>query len=86
MIAEIPSMASQTVAQLHARYHNGEGLPAAPRHCYFGRSQVIHPAMNLVRLQSEITAESKEEMVDEIHEVIEHLVRIQKNLDTPPAN
>lgn len=83
-LQEVPNMEKMSLEALHERYHDGKGLPAAPKHCYFGRSQVIHPVMNLVRLHSPITADSKEEIEHEFDEVIEHLVRIQKNLDTPP--
>lgn len=82
-LSEVSSMESKTVAELHARYHNGEGLPAAPRHCYFGRSQVVHPAMNIVRLKGDVNAE-REQIQDDFAEVIEHNARIQKNLDNPP--
>ncbi|MES2964057.1 MAG: hypothetical protein V4760_09220 [Bdellovibrionota bacterium] len=77
-------MEAMTVSDLHDRYHDGTGLPAAPRHCYFGRSQVVHPAMNLVRFASAWTEVAREEVIEELEEVIEHLARIQKNLDNPP--
>lgn len=84
MIAEIPSMEGMTVDQLHSKYHDGVGLPAAPKHCYFGRSQVVHPMMNLVRLKGAWSDAVKADVLDEYQEVIEHLARIQKNLDNPP--
>ncbi|MEK7358298.1 MAG: hypothetical protein AAB250_17765 [Bdellovibrionota bacterium] len=84
MIQEIPDMETMTVDDLHDRYHDGTGLPTAPRHCYFGRSQIVHPAMNIVRLQSAWTEVTREEVLEETEEVIEHLARIQKNLDNPP--
>lgn len=82
-ISEVPQMESMSVADLHARYHNGTGLPAAPRHCYFGRSQVVHPMMNLVRIAN-WNHDTRQELQDDFEEVIEHSARIQKNLDNPP--
>ena len=73
-----------SLADVHARYHDGVGLPVAPRHCYFGRSQVVHPVMNLIRLQGAWTDDVRDEFVGETEEVIEHLARIQNNLDNPP--
>jgi hypothetical protein len=84
MISEIPDMESMTVSDLHDRYHDGVGLPKAPRHCYFGRSQVVHPAMNLVRLATTLDVGTRDAMVEEFEEVIEHLDRILRNLDNPP--
>jgi hypothetical protein len=83
-IAETPAMENLTLAEVHKRYHNGEGLPAAPKHCYFGRSQVVHPEMNVIRLKGSWSEKVRSEVLDEIEEVIEHLSRVQKNLDSPP--
>lgn len=85
-IQEIPYMESKTLEELHERYHDGTGLPSAPRHCYFGRSQVIHPAMNLVRLKGTLTDEVRGQAVEELEEVIRHLSRLQQNLDNPPLD
>jgi len=82
---ELPFLESQSLEELHDRYHDGKGLPEAPRHCYFGRSEVIHPIMNLVRLKNgDFSQEVREEMTHEYEEVIEHLPRIQNFLDNPP--
>ncbi|MES3036775.1 MAG: hypothetical protein V4736_02620 [Bdellovibrionota bacterium] len=85
MLSEIDQLETMTNEALHDRYHDGKGLPAAPKHCYFGRSQVVHPAMVLVRLTQPLSPALQEGIVEEIEEVIHHLVRIQKNLDNPPV-
>ena len=79
-----PEARGMTLEQVHAKFHNGVGLPAAPRHCYFGRSQVVHPMMNILRLNGELTAEVREQVVEDFEEVIEHLEKLQTNLDNPP--
>lgn len=84
MVSEIPQMQSMTIKELHDRYHDGVGLPPAPKHCYFGRSQVVHPAMNYVRAQGTMDLSLRLDMIEEFEEVINHLSRIQKNLDNPP--
>ena len=82
--AAAPEARHMTVEQVHAKFHNGEGLPAAPRVCYFGRSQVVHPMLNILRLNDVLTADSREQVVHDFEEVIEHLEKIQRHLDNPP--
>ncbi len=86
MLSEMPQMSSMTVDQLHLRYHDAVGLPEAPRNCYFGRSVVIHPAMNFVRVNGEVIDETREQVLEDFNEVIEHLAKIRQNLDTSPTN
>lgn len=83
-LSEIPKMGKMSLADLHTRYHDGHGLPVAPRHCYLGRSQVIHPVMNIVRVQGTWSEDIRKEIAEETYEVVEHLTKIQKNLDNPP--
>ncbi len=83
-LAEMPQMETMTLDQAKRRYHDGLGLPAAPRHCYFGRSQVIHPALNLIRIRNSYTDRLRSQVSADFEEVIEHLERIEQNLDNPP--
>ncbi len=84
MISEVEQMESMTLADVKARYHDGKGLPVAPKHCYLGRSQVVHPVMNILRLNGVWTETIREKIADEFDEVIEHTAKIQTNLDNPP--
>jgi hypothetical protein len=84
MIGELAVMETLSAKALHDKYHDGIGLPAAPKHCYFGRSQVVHPMMSYVTLGGAWDSAARKKVLHEIEEVIEHLARIQKNLDTPP--
>jgi len=77
-IEKIPSMYNLTVKELHSLYHDGNGIPRASRSCYLGRAQVIHPVMNQVRLQGEVSETIKNEIIEETEEVIEHLEMIKK--------
>ncbi len=85
-IAETPNMENLPYDQVQKRYHDGVGIPAAPKHCYFGRSQVVHPALNIIRLKGAWSDKVRASVVDDFEEVIEHLNRIQKNLDNPPKS
>lgn len=79
--SKIPTLSSLSVADIHRLYHNGEGLPAAPRTCYLGRSLVVHPAMSQVRLaDGEMTQEDKESIVEESLEVAEHVRTVQQRI------
>lgn len=83
-LQEVPTMETKGLDEVHERYHNAVGLPAAPKHCYFGRSQIVHPVMNIIRLKSGFDTKIKADVLGDFDEVMEHLVRIQKNLDNPP--
>lgn len=81
---EVGDMETKSLAYVHERYHDGTGLPEAPKHCYFGRSQVVHPVMNLIRMKEKWDEDSRQQVIEDLEEVIEHLARIQRKLDNPP--
>lgn len=83
-LTEIATSESKTLKELHERYHDGKGLPAAPKHCYLGRSQVVHPSMNVRRILDGWNETSRADVLDETDEVIRHNVKIERNLDNPP--
>ncbi len=83
-LSEMGTMESKSLDELHDRYHTGTGLPAAPRHCYLARSQIVHPSMNVKRILLGWSETVRNEIADETKEVIEHLVRLERNLDNPP--
>lgn len=84
MFKEAKQIEAMTHDDAYARYHDAVGLPEAPRHCYLGRSQVIHPNLSLIRMNRDgWTKEVKASVWEEIEEVIHHLDRIQIKLDTP---
>lgn len=82
-IDEIPAMTTLSFQAANERYHDGVGLPAAPRLCYLARAQVIHPALNNIRLRDGWSEETRQANAADFEEVIEHLDRIQKYLDQP---
>jgi len=75
---------SMSLEEIDSRYHDGVGLPQAPRHCYLGRALWVHPFMNSLRAGEAITAEERAIIVDEFLEVAGHVVRLKKNIDAPP--
>jgi hypothetical protein len=84
-IAALPGMDSLSLSEVKAGYHDGAALPSAPRYCYLGRSETVHPVMNLVRLKGEWNERVRADVVDDFEEVIDHLARIQRNLDHPQS-
>ena len=83
-LAALPQMDSLPLEQVKSKYHDGTALPSAPRHCYFGRSEIVHPVMNIIRLKGVWSERVRGDVVEDFEEVIEHLPRIEKNLDNPP--
>ncbi len=79
--AEIPAMENLSFDEVHDKYHDGLGLPTAPRFCYLGRSQVVHPVLTKIILKNGWNAEIKEEAIHETEEVIEHLIKIENILN-----
>lgn len=84
MTKEFSQMEAMSVKAQHDRYHDGKGLPEAPRHCYYGRSVVTHPMMSVTRLATGLSDRDRAQIAHEVEEVIEHIPKIQKNLDNPP--
>ena len=83
-LREVPDMGKQSMEILHKRYHDGDGLPVGPKHCYFGRSEIVHPVMILSRLSGPWSAKARDAIVDDFNEVARHINRIKKNLENPP--
>lgn len=77
---ELSTMETMTVEAAHLKYHDGEGLPKAEG-CYLGRSQVVHPVLNLIRLKQTFNEEVRAAMIADLEEVIEHVGKIQTRLD-----
>ena len=77
----IPELKKFSTDEIHLKYHDGEGLPAAPKHCYFGRSLVVHPAMSAVRLADGVlTTEDTEIIREESLEVASHIKTVVRQL------
>lgn len=81
---DLEIMPTLTVRQIHTTYHDAVGIPAGPRHCYFGRALVVHPILNLVRFAEGLIDAERETVVDEFLEVGRHIARAKQNIDTPP--
>lgn len=82
--AELGTMENRDLDEAERLFHDGEGLPQAPRHCYLGRSVVIHPVMNIIRLKGQLSDAVRAQIKEDFEEVIEHLAKIDRNLDNPP--
>lgn len=62
--ADDTAMKSLTFEQLESKYHDGVGLTDAPKHCYQGRSMVIHPYMALALLR--VGQQGADHEIDEV--------------------
>jgi hypothetical protein len=67
--------------EIETLYHDGDGLVAAPRVCYKGRSLVVHP-YQVIALAKEGRLDTDAAIVDhEMNEVIERAGVIKKDLE-----
>ena len=73
--SEDREMAVLEFDRLHSRYHNGEGLIAAPPLCYAGRSMAVHPYMALALIR-----EKRNGADNEIDEVARRAPKIKARL------
>ena len=60
---------------LETKYHDGHGLTPAPKHCYDGRSMVVHPYMAMALLR-----EGRQGVENEIDEVGERAPKLRRTL------
>lgn len=69
------AMKTATFETLESKYHDGVGLTDAPKHCYQGRSMVIHPYMALALLRA-----GQPGAENEIDEVAKRASKIKQKL------
>lgn len=86
MLSELETVPVMDLTTAFTRYHNGEGLPEAPRHCMWGRSMVMHPYFNGLRLADGLTPDERLALVNDFRESGEHVIGVKKNIDLPPAH
>ena len=81
--SEYKAMESLSVEEIERLYHDGERFPSTtPPICYFGRTLVVHPAMNKVRVKNsqDWSAEIELTAISEIRETIGYLENIKELL------
>jgi|GEM_PF-2478768 len=82
--AKLPQLAAMSTEEIELKYHDGDDLPLAPGHCYFGRALVVHPAMNAARLtDGALTSEELPSFQHESLEVAGHVRRVEKRINQP---
>tara|TARA_B100000886_G_scaffold335856_1_gene293664 strand:- start:407 stop:895 length:489 start_codon:yes stop_codon:yes gene_type:complete len=66
-------MYDMTPSQLESNYHDGKALPSFPEECHDLKELIVHPAtvVSLAKYSKDL-AKAKEQMKDEIEEVIGH--------------
>ena len=79
-IQDIAIMPTLSFDEVHKKYHDGVGLPSAPKYCYLGRSQVVHPVLSKIILKNVWSLEVKEELKEETEEILEHLNSLERML------
>ena len=65
---------------LKLKFHNGNGLPKAPKHCYFGRTILIHSALGFAKKREGFNKETRKSAAHDFEEINEHLPKIRSKL------
>lgn len=73
MIANESAMKNLTPSVLESDYHEGEALPKFSDECHDIKEILVHPATVISLAKHKSIKESKEQMFDEMEEVLSHL-------------
>jgi hypothetical protein len=81
---ELPDVDKLSFEEIFRRYHSAQGLPAGPRHCYFGRGLVGHLLMTTARFRDGLTDAERSAAAADYDEVAEHITQAKENIENPP--
>lgn len=66
-------MTQISLKEIETQYHEGAALPEAPENCYLAKELAVHPATVIILSKLAPNDERREQMKDEIAEVLAHL-------------
>jgi len=73
IVAKAQYMTTLSLAKIEKDYHDGEALPQAPDECYEAKELIVHPATVIILTKTALNDEAREQINDEIEEVIAHI-------------
>ena len=75
-------MQSLSLAEIESKWHEGEALPEdADTVCMEAKELVVHPSTVVILSKDNFTsAKNKEQMSDELNEVIEHMSELKESI------
>lgn len=68
-----PGMKRLSLEQIEHKFHEGHALPKAADRCSNAKELVVHPATVYIIGKKKVNTEGKEQVVDELDEVLAHL-------------
>jgi len=84
---DLKNMENLSVEEIEKLYHDGERFPNAPKNCYYGRTLLVHPIMNRVRVKNALanssywTNDMSTTALNEVNETIAYLPYIKSLLN-----
>lgn len=66
-------MKTISLKEIETLYHEGQALPDAPDKCYLAKELTVHPATVFILSKKSNTTQTRQQMSDEITEVLAHL-------------
>ncbi len=80
IIAKSTFMQNLTLSEIEDKFHDGNGLPKADETCYEPKELIVHPSTVVILSKSKLTTEGREQIKDEIEEVLGHLDILKESL------
>ncbi len=78
MINSSQKMTTLSLEQIEHDFHDGGALPKAPEICFEPKELLVHPATVVILTNIKFDKEGKEQIVDELEEVIAHADGVHK--------
>lgn len=80
IVAKSTYMQNITLPEIEDKFHDGNGLPKADETCYEPKELIVHPSTVVILSKKKLTAEGREQIKDEIEEVLGHLGILKDSL------
>lgn len=82
LLDELSKIRKMKIDEIMKRYHDGAGLAEAPQHCIYGRVYLVHPVINLLRLERGGASDDRVQMIQDLNELLQYIPNLQRNLET----
>ncbi len=73
IVSKSSYMQNISLSEIEDKFHDGNGLPKADETCYEPKELIVHPSTVVILSKSKLNKESREQINDEIEEVLAHL-------------
>lgn len=73
IVAKSTYMQSISLSEIEDKFHDGNGLPKADEVCYEPKELIVHPSTVVILSKKKLTKDGREQIKDEIEEVLAHL-------------